>query len=265
MAYGIYMRNSDGSATVKSFTTLYHYTDMNALPFILRKDKIVLWASNCLYLNDRNEVKEGVNALQRMLGIQLHEAMFRSFYVTSFSSNGDDMPMWRMYGSDGHGCSLGFKPERFSLNNSDIYDICAPCTYGDESLDHWKRIIELKTQLKHFSLGDNGDNGYSKEKDIENTIVTACLSIKNSSFSVEQEVRGIKYCDDKDKVKSRVRNGIIIPYLEISVPKEELEEIVIGPTNNSDLALQSIVHHLDIYGYDVRNIRFKKSNVPYRG
>ena len=63
----------------------------------------------------------------------------------------------------------------------------------------------------------------------------------------------------------KTKNGVIIPYIEVEIPKEALKEIIIGPTNKQDLAIESVLHFLSINGYDWKNISVKMSKVPYRG
>ena len=77
--------------------------------------------------------------------------------------------------------------------------------------------------------------------------------------------RGVVHCDDASKIKYRVRNGYIAPYVEIRVPKEALKKIVVGPTNNKMLTVQSIYHFLQINGYDINKIDVVSSKIPYRG
>ena len=67
------------------------------------------------------------------------------------------------------------------------------------------------------------------------------------------------------KVRFRTRNEYIMPYVEVSLPKSALKEIIIGPTNNSYLKEQSILHFLQINGYDLDAIKLIKSAIPYRG
>ena len=46
---------------------VYHYTDLNAFINIIRNEDIVLRATNCLYLNDSNEIVEGVKSVERVI------------------------------------------------------------------------------------------------------------------------------------------------------------------------------------------------------
>lgn len=266
MAYGIRYKSNNGKMIEKSFKTMYHYTDMNALPNILRQDKIVLWATNCLYLNDRQEINEGIKVIETTLNMKLHQGSFRNYYVTSFSGNGDEMSMWRMYASDGYGCALGFNPEFLYLPSSTIFDFCRVCIYGDEEMHDLEDEYKICNSSRFFYTSkDGGHTTYNSSQATANLLVETCLSIKNPAFKIEQEVRGVKYDDNFSNVKTRVKNGVIIPYIEVIIPKEALTEIVIGPTNNSDLSMLSINHHLQRCGYNKEDVRIIESTVPYRG
>ena len=266
MTYGKIYKNSKGVIIEKSFETMFHYTDINALPSILRNDEIVLWATNCLYLNDSQEINEGISVIERTLKKKLHQGSFRNYYVTSFSGNGDEMSMWRMYASDGHGCALGFNPKLIYLPSSGIYDFCTVCLYGEDELSDLEDEYKIINSSRLFYTFENGRNTTcNPSQATDNFLVETCVSIKNPAFKIEQEVRGVKYHSDLDNVKTRVKNGVIIPYIEVKIPKEALTEIVIGPTNNSDLSTLSIIHHLQRCGYKKENVKIINSKVPYRG
>lgn len=266
MIYGKCYKNYNGITIEKSFETMFHYTDINALPSILRNDEIVLWATNCLYLNDSQEINEGISVIERTLNKKLHQGSFRNYYVTSFSGNVDEMSMWRMYASDGHGCALGFNPELIYLPYSDIFDFCSVCKYGEEELPDLKTELKFAKLTNHSLYKDDKMKSYNnQEQEVNNFLVETCVSIKNPAFKIEQEVRGVKYQNDYSKVMTRVKNGIIIPYIEVKIPKEALTEIVIGPTNNSDLSKRSIIHHLYRCGYEKEQVKVIESQVPYRG
>ena len=74
-----------------------------------------------------------------------------------------------------------------------------------------------------------------------------------------------KTIKETKKVSFKVKNGIVIPFLNIEIPKIALKSIVIGPTNKSQLTMQSIKHMLSINEYDLHHVNLRTSNVPYRG
>ena len=69
------------------------------------------------------------------------------------------------------------------------------------------------------------DNNHNRNALYNNIILSTCLGAKNEAYKHEQETRGVVHCDDASKIKYRVRNGYIAPYVEIRVPKEALSLI----------------------------------------
>ena len=45
----------------------YHYTTVDALATMIVKEGIEMWATQCQFLNDRNEIQEGLKILKPML------------------------------------------------------------------------------------------------------------------------------------------------------------------------------------------------------
>ena len=87
---------------------VYHYTDLNAFINIIRNEDIVLRATNCLYLNDSNEIVEGVKSVERVIQKKIDVGAFRNYYLSSFCQTSDTLQMWGMYAANGAGCALGF-------------------------------------------------------------------------------------------------------------------------------------------------------------
>lgn len=256
--------------TNQSNNIVYHYTDINALISILNKDKIVLRASNCLYLNDAKEILEGIESIKRIENrTDISEGAFRSYYITSFSKLCDSLTMWGMYAANGFRCSIGFYLEVLVKN----YHGYTHCIYGEKDIDqHLNSFLKLCRNGSYVSFPTNGKSTILKDTDemisemVVNQYVTTCLSAKNENFKFENEIRCFYGNQDCEKtVYFRTKNGVIIPYIEIEIPKEALKEIIIGPTNKQNLALQSILHFLSINGYNYNKISIKTSNVPYRG
>ena len=249
---------------------VYHYTDLNALISILGKNCITLRATNCLYLNDSNEIIEGIESIKRVENTNISDSAFRSYYLTSFSQQPDCLSMWGMYAANGSGCAIGFDLDIISRS----FDGFIRCTYGKEEIDN-----ELRNFLNLFRNGvstffpANGGPATIKKnsgKDLEgmiiNQYIATCLGSKNENYRFEDEIRCfIGNHDKKNEIHFKVKNGIVIPFLNIEIPKEALKCIVIGPTNKSELTMQSITHMLLINEYDLHHINLRTSKVPYRG
>lgn len=255
---------------VKSAKTLYHYTDIHALTCILNKDIIKLRASNCLYLNDGREIEEGIDLLKEYLKIDYSKHSFRSYYISSFSNNRDNLTMWNMYAANGKGCAIGFKADKILSNSSEIFDFWVPCLYNK---DEAKLFLAAKLSFidkLHYTVSfptshENSIQKIDAETEVQNVHIETCLACKNASFHEENEFRGVIYRDSNQEIQFREKDGVIIPYVEVDIPKDAIEEIVIGPTNKSELTTLSVINMLQNRGYDWKNIKVTNSVVPYRG
>lgn len=66
----------------------------------------------------------------------------------------------------------------------------------------------------------------------------------------------------KEIIKYRLKNNLIVPYVELYLPKSALKEIWIGPTNDMERATKSLRIYLDHMGFN--EVEIKQSKVPYR-
>jgi len=245
---------------------VYHYTDLNALINILGKDNIILRATNILYLNDPRELLEGIDVVNETMGCKISSGVFRNYYLTSFSDNSDDLNMWGMYAANGCGCALAFDYDELSK----VYLIMARCIYGKKEIkDSFISFHNLSLTADFMPLGGQmlpkSDEEHNRRALAHNNIIWTSLGAKNDAYRFEKETRGVLYCSDKEKVKFRTRGGYIVPYVEVILPKCALKEIVIGPTDYTILKEQSIIHFLQINGYDLDAIKLVRSQIPYRG
>ena len=281
-----FLKHVIDNITVSKDPLIYHYASVTALyDGIIVKNpeenkEICLRASNCAYMNDPQEVREGRSFVDKITGFKStlkeskeNEEFFKEmFYLISFTSKKDFLPMWSMYGKDGTGITLGF--DRKIL--SEIYeDRFFKCIYMN------KHILK---EFKHkFSSSYNNnspilskENAYGKlaETMIGGFIdvlqgVVACLYLifltKNSAYEYEQEVRFIELISDKTNTKYRHSNNLLIPYQEISFPKSALKEICIGPMLDSKRVEKSIKAFLEANNFNSADIKIVKSKVPYRG
>lgn len=186
-------------------------------------------------------------------------------YVICFSQIGDLLSQWRGYADDGQGISIGFDDEVFT-----------------EYTKVMKTIFKYD-KIEYIPL-PNGepDNGVSNQ-DIQYKNVF----VKNEAFSEEQEWRAVIYSEPKNimsfvnLLKSMVQgeeNSLkfkelqfssdgkeIRSFIEVSFDKIKLtfiREIYIGPkcrVEEKDIKLL-----LSTFGYDISNIKIKRSTASYR-
>ena len=109
-----------------SVNYLYHYTTIEALvngiiaPSPRNGEEICIRATHNQYMNDPSEFRWGVSLLEKIFAelekngvdIQsikdLFEGYKKNFYFLCFSEQADSLPMWNMYGGNGHGVALKF-------------------------------------------------------------------------------------------------------------------------------------------------------------
>jgi Protein of unknown function (DUF2971) len=259
--------------------TLYHYTTAQCLIDIFRTQKV--WASNARFLNDLNETVHGIDLLAGEVRKRLTETEntakrqlltmcsgMSSFmhenpaYVFSLSENPDQLSQWRGY-CNGGGFAIGF--DRSELQNL-IFDESCP-TYLSQVIynkEDQRRLIqeELDLLMQAASTGQLNDPGME-------ALVLAHLCgarFKADGFKEEAEWRVIclTLSAYARHFNYRSRGGLIIPYVELSMPNGRLpiREIVVGPTPYSDVAIQSVRLMLNTFGYEGVNV--KVSSIPYR-
>lgn len=243
-------------------TLMYHYTSLDAMLGIIRRDNIVMWATHYQYLNDKDEIIKGVTTMKA------HEpsislGIFENLFILSFSKTSDDLSMWYMYSSGYSGCMLGF---RQSIVSGDM----SVCTYGNEEAEFQiKGIKQLLTKGTLEGVDENtSKSSYNllmdKEFILKKSIFATAVGFKNKEFAFEKEVRF--YVDLKKEfhsiIKYRKRNNEIIPYVECLIDKDALAEIWIPNNEATPRTKASLERMLNQYGYN--NTKVKVSNTSFR-
>lgn len=249
--------NSINSHTSKDRRTFYHYTNMQALLNIIKPQHLVLWATNYKYLNDRDEIKRGINLIRDHSFID--EDKFKNLFILSLSQTVDDLSMWQSYSDGYNGCILGFnsnilKNRNYTVCNYDIVDVKKQFLQNKEFID--KHINQNLNKSSAFEI--------SKKSLEEFNQYVVCLSLKDPSFKYENEWR-IVWMVDKDEtklIKYRNKKGLIAPYIEYCFPKYVLSEIWIPNNEKTDMNKNSLLNMLKQYGY--HDVEIIVSKTPYR-
>ncbi len=211
---------------------------------ILQKDKIIFWATRYDRMNDPLEyfwAKEHIIPQMKDFANENnlnHEPDFEMFpYVISFCKSHDNLCMWNIYCNDGLGYILEFKPDiiketaELALEKYKWNDILQDVTYSHDSnlQDSIKQTYDKYTQ--HQTSNDTSD------------LFEVCAFIKRVDYNHEIEVRYMRpnhtttefvkgnICydgEDYRNIKFRKGTAGLIPYMEISFPKEALQGITIG-------------------------------------
>ena len=234
----------------------YHYTTVDALATMILADGIELWATQCQFLNDRNEIREGIDFMKPMVdGIlknightdeELMSIYVRKTFLSCLSIAKDSVPMWNTYGQTGNGVALGFQPH---IPSTDDYKVLKVVYRNIESESQWikatMKLAESNKKLDKIRL--------------LSTIGYLPMAIKNNAFDYENEIRLI--CESKD-VHFRSRNGLLVPYKKFAINSCYLREIIIGPANDADRMEYAI--GLLLKEYKLNDVEIKRSSVPLR-
>lgn len=246
---------------------LYHYTSSAGLIGILEHGKI--WASEIRFLNDMQEFSRALQLiqdlnmkilrsegsqdqftfprLQELLNLPRH--IITGLFVTSFSEEGNHLGQWRGYCPEG-GFSIGFNADYLK----EEYDP-QRCLYEtDDQIEYLEEYFTPLLSRAHNVLSKNLTLGYTHEEleniarehdDVFSEVVDALKKyapfVKHEKFREEKEWRIVKSTPIEDEsVEFRAGKYQPIPYICLDVDVEMIEQIVIGPTPEPDISLNSV-------------------------
>ena len=276
---------------------LYHYTSLEGLLGIIGSKSI--WATNILYLNDASELdyairlfREQVINFQKKIGnaAYLVEWFFKTlieyidnsissdnyaFFVCSFSEQDDLLSQWRGYCPKGIGLSLGYKLNDLQKSVKEYASLIRRCIYNEEEqVNEINKLIE-KTYCKFTTeMNQNHKNIYriilnKSSLDFYTEFMRLAPNFKHPKFIGEEEWRIVTRVDTRDKIemiKFRSGQSMVVPYIEIPLPKEGenliINKIVVGPTHDPELSKASVEMLLKS-----KNVKFDEvqySTIPYR-
>lgn len=289
---------------------LYHYTSLDALLSMCRNNSI--WLSRIDSLNDPTDGKTLVESLKELLNSHsfapyqylnetkypLNENIYsNSFdldinvYVLSLVSDGDSLTMWRFYGHNAIGCSLGIdkKSLQKDMYIKDLNKGIKPrlffkkVNYGKEKhepillqvvTDFHNLLQDIKDQLKHTDI-----SYYTHV--LVKWLQSLSPFFKDDCYSHENEVRLVYDFTDKnghlkDYLRYRLVNDKIVPYIEL-INSNELKQneissfiqsITLGCKSNPDnihfLKEMYLRNQNNLWKYKDINKYIFQSDKPYR-
>ena len=151
---------------IDNYDYIFHYTSVEGLKNILQTKK--LWFSGIQYLNDANEIKEGVKALKDyfdalddgeyylqykpilylILETLENSLLSNNIFVCSFSLGKDELPLWNYYTKDNNsqGYNICFSIEKILESivkeNTELLNGCF-ITYGNTIYYDKTNILEI--------------------------------------------------------------------------------------------------------------------------
>lgn len=270
-------------------TMVYHYTSLEGFMGIVSNRS--LWMTEFAYLNDRREIRYGLDLLfdevSTMLDSNINKGVREllstwkeklSTYthrvcMTSFSADDDSLSQWRAYGP----IAIGFPTHPLALHVSD--GRFQQVEYTPETQAKLARVY-----LHHLVSAFEADMEDERLKSVpdlyekSDRLLELAVFFKHPAFSSENEYR-LAYIDLPDVLSSfglesphrsfRAARGRIVPYLpSTQVPGSnqdlfplEFSEVVLGPESD-ELLDQGVREFLDEYGLE--GVKVRRSNVPLR-
>ena len=270
--------------------TIYHYTNYESFLKIVHNKNI--FSTDFRYLNDYLEIEHtyeiALETSQTNLNSDQYESVLKVInevkntsieenpvYITSFSLVKDSLPQWRAYASNG-GVALGFKIKQIqnvlresTLRKLELSTHMGKCVYDD--LIKEKIIKSVVNQS--LIWGKYHDTEQFSKFFVYGLYLFAPF-LKNISFKEEKEIRirvnkGLtnEYGNKSPHIPD-VRIGLLglTPFMSVDLETNGipfvLQEIIVGPSNNQNLMLNSIKHVLG--KYELNNVKLIKSTIPYR-
>jgi hypothetical protein len=276
--------------------TIYHYTNFGGLIGIVEKK--VLWASDILYMNDSAEMSHTVNLIKAEVSARIDDpranqkllAQFQYWvsnrittghmlFAASFRANGNLLSQWRGYSALGKGVSIGFNPQ-YLLACADKQSFqLGKCVYEPSTQQALIRQIIKSVETLADEFGENTDETlrnpsesyYDIFERVESDLLRIAAILKHPSFREEEEWRIVSpvlldYV--ATLVKFREGTSMLVPYLEFQLGLGndgpiELEQVVLGPTPNINLSMNSLTMFLSKMGVKV-NEGISYCQIPYR-
>lgn len=270
---------------------LYHYTSISALLGIL--DSGSVWATDIHFLNDEEEFTYAVDRSRSVLSniaedatddrekAVLNEAQEKlttienvSVCVFSLSEDPNVLSQWRAYCPTAQGVAIGFDTEMLGPVMDEQDFRLVPCVYSDR--DHVLLLRNVVAQtIKAYRNGlrseeqPKGDELVEKAAvDFLQRLIMVAPTIKHRAFAEEKEWRLVS----NDLIpathpKYNVRTGpsMVIPHFEFDLELDDgkwpIDEVYLGPTPNTELAMDGIMMALEKYEVGASVVA---SQIPYR-
>ena len=218
---------------------LYHYTTIEGAHGIFQSGKV--WASDCLFLNDRHELHRAIEVFLSMFDGETHKALSwaihghkitRHHCIFSLSNSPEVLSQWRAYADDGRGAAIGFSTKyiaRRASASSIAPSVLVDCLYEDHEgflegikISHEKQIEDILKVVKDHPAANDFLSVIKASPEALDSLFDALLRIKNPAFSEEKEARLIFHTPSQ-QTKTRVTKGLVIPYIEHEFAKDKFD------------------------------------------
>ncbi|EPY6431386.1 DUF2971 domain-containing protein [Clostridium sporogenes] len=201
----------------------------------------------------------------------------KEIYILSTTQHEDSLPMWLNYSNcDGYNIKINHAKYEKYLKSNGILNLHGEVVYvscnDKKSSDKREKIINFIKGV-YLSGKENNITPIDIEFSIISNLTILALFIKHPGFEYEKEYRfaffsnywngemGQVYNVLSQIKKFRTKNNKLIPYIEIPINKESIEQITMSPTCNelNEIGLKEFLESIEFNVYDI-----EKSHIPYR-
>ena len=205
------------------------------------------------------------------------------YYVLSLSKESDSLSMWNYYIKNRkyEGYNIGFKLEnlqkifsKFAMNSKGVkfeYKDINYMNMQDENNEFEKIVLSFKEQYVRTY-----NEKIKVVFDCRDKILKNYIFSKNDCFKHENEYRFVLIKNQSSEIKEQfyIKNGIITPYIDIPLDKEDIvktiKSITISPLLEEEIAKKGLEFFLMNKEYELYDkqkqtgIRIEKSKCPVR-
>lgn len=261
---------------------LFHYTSAVAFESIVKNRS--LWLSNAAYLNDAEELTYPTEVarsvlsefllserdpgatrfIQKVIGGLFAHIFFKSWFVGSLTTKGNQLSQWRAYCPAG-GYSMGFLSsglaKRVQMSEHAwlrriVYD-------RDDQIARLRRVIAIHIDIWRDLRQHHAEvpqDTYDSE--LASTLGLALseefIFFKRDVFVEEQEWRLARYRMEAEHPQFYERRGVLTPYLSFELAEEgtalPLHAVITAPLGDHALAEYSAKLLLESKGYDAERL-----------
>ncbi len=174
-----------------------------------------------------------------------------SLFVGSFTEEGNLLSQWRGYCTYGKGVSLGFVPSMIVSCAQSERLLLGRCKYEqDEKSKLAAAVLDqvIRSCRDHPTIGFEPYGSNNIFDRLEPQLLTLASLIKHQDFREEKEWRVVMPAiklGEVSNVQFREGKNSLVPYVDMVLPidgekKLLLEQIVLGPTSEEDVAFRSL-------------------------
>lgn len=233
--------------------TLYHYTSLENLPLIVRKDgNLEFLLTDYMDFDDPSEGKKMWEVIREVDKKWVEDIWER--FVISFCIENDNLAMLKEYANNASGVVLAINSNY--LDKGTLFQ----CRYDLSIVNHIKdRILRIKEDFKDRDK-ETDWRANTQERAYIKREMAKLLAIKDPHYNYEQEWR-LRMSGRMENVVFQFKRGRLRQRYPLIVDIKALEKIYVGPNNNPSVIdeIKTYLRYTTIPKMEVEMLK-----VPYR-